>query len=65
MDVTVLTPGGVRVVHHDGQLETDGPWLALRRRPVEAAERGDLAHLFPGHVVVSVDPCEGKCGNGE
>lgn len=56
-DITRLTPGGVEVLHHDEILETDGPFLLLHTRE-------GLRHIIPAHALVSVDPCQGRCRDG-
>lgn len=56
-DLERLTPGGAKVTHHDGRIETDGPWLML-------GEPDAPAGVYPAHAVVSLEPCEGRCRNG-
>lgn len=57
-DVERLTPRGPVLEHHDGRLETDGPWLAI-------GPEGAPSLLVPAHAVIEVKPCEGRCRNGE
>lgn len=56
-DLTRLAAGGVKIVHHEGRIETDGPWLIL-------GERDAPAGIYPAHAVVSLEPCDGGCRDG-
>jgi len=60
-DLERLTPGGVKVTHHTGKVETDGPWLILHG-PTE----GSLDLIVPAAAVVALEPCTGtgRCGHG-
>lgn len=62
-DLERLTPGGVKVSHHEGKIVTDGPWLVL----YAAGEGPDMDLIVPAHAVVGLEPCKGgRCrGGGE
>lgn len=61
-DVERLTPGGVTVRHHDGPIQTEGPWLLLHAG--DAGDLGDVVAAYPAHAVVGVTRCEGRCDGG-
>lgn len=58
-DLTRLTPGGVKISHHEGKIVTDGPWLVIY-----APGEVDMDIIAPAHAVVSLEPCEGRCRDG-
>lgn len=61
-DLERMTPGGVKKSHHEGKVETDGPFLIMHS-PV-----GDVVELLvPAHSLIELTPCrgaEGGCRHG-
>lgn len=57
-DVTVLTPGEVRVLHQDGPVTTDGPWLILYATSADYNAH-EPSYVFPSDAVAGVEPCPG------
>lgn len=57
-DVCHLTPAGPDTFHHDGPMETDGPWLILWPVGREPKDGQTPTHLLPSHAVVSVQVCD-------
>lgn len=56
-DLQRLTAAGVVWTHHEGKIETDGPWLILHSPAADALEL-----LCPAHTVTELVPCRGETG---
>lgn len=61
-DLVLLTPGGTRTLHHEGPIQTDGPWLILYSG--DGSDLGPPVGFYPAHAVVSGEPCKGTCDGG-
>ena len=57
-DVTVLTPGEVKVLHQEGPVRTDGPWLILYATTA-ALHADEPEYVYPASAVAGVEPCLG------